>query len=117
MVTLTARCVALALLFSLGACAKQTREIQPAIVDPTLFYGLSCSELVAARAKRSTALIFTASAQDQLAADDKVRTLGIPTPMGTLFEEDREADVARLKGELRAATAQMKAMNCGPDYR
>lgn len=115
--TSPARCALIALLLGLGACAKQSRDIPPALVDPTLFLGMSCSELVAERARRTTALVFAESTQDQTAADDRVRTLGLPTPMGTIFEGDRELEVARLKGEVRAATTQMRAMNCGPDYR
>ncbi len=101
----------------LGACAKQTRDIPPAIVEPSLFIGGTCSELVAERAKRSQALVFAGLAQDQTSQDDRTRTLGVPTPMGTIFEGDHEAEVARLKGELRALNAQLRAMNCGPDYR
>lgn len=112
-----ARGVAFALVLVLGGCAKQTRDIEAAAVDPAIFVGATCSQLVAERAKRSQALIFAGLAQDQVSADDRVRTFGAPTPMGTLFEGDREDEVARLKGELHAANAQMIVMNCGPDYR
>lgn len=112
-----ARCALLALAFSLGACAQQTRDIPPAVVDPSLFIGATCSELVAERARRSQALIFAGLAQDRTSDDDRTRTLGVPTPMGTIFEGDSAAEVARLKGELHALNAQLRVMNCGPDYR
>jgi hypothetical protein len=47
--------------------------------------------------------------------DDSMRTLGIPTPVGTLFDGDREPEVARLKGELRAVNAQLQAAGCIED--
>ncbi|MBG0808636.1 hypothetical protein IY145_04530 [Methylosinus sp. H3A] len=101
----------------LSACAKTAGDIEPAPVDPALFVGADCAQLVARRARISQALIFAGSAQDQIAADDRTRTLGVPTPMGTLFDGDREPDVARLKGELHAVNAQMDAQRCGPDFR
>ncbi|PWB82587.1 MAG: hypothetical protein C3F11_11060 [Methylocystaceae bacterium] len=112
-----ARCALLALAFGLGACAERTRDIPAAVVDPSPFIGPTCSQLVAARAARSRALIFSGLAQDQTSEDDATRTIGVPTPMGTIFGRDREAEIARLKGELRALNAQMSEMNCGPDYR
>lgn len=101
----------------LGGCARPASEIEAAAVDPALFEGMTCSQLVAQRARRSQALIFAGMAQDQVSADDGMRTLGVPTPVGTLFDGDREPEVARLKGELHAVTAQLIAMRCGPDYR
>lgn len=108
---------ALAAALGLSACAKPTREVEPLPADPALFVGYDCAQLVARRARISQALIFAGSAQDQIAADDRIRTLGVPTPMGTLFEGDREAEIARLKGELHAVNAQMETQRCGPDFR
>jgi hypothetical protein len=109
--------VALAAALGLSACAKTTLEIEPAPVDPALFVGADCPHLVARRARISQALIFAGSAQDQLAADDRTRTLGVPTPMGTPFDDDREPQIARLKGELHAVNAQMDAQRCGRDFQ
>ncbi|OAI29620.1 hypothetical protein A1351_10660 [Methylosinus sp. R-45379] len=109
--------LALAAALGLSACAKTTWDIEPAPVDPALFVGTDCAHLVARRARISQALIFAGSAQDQLAADDRMRTLGVPTPMGTPFGDDREPQIARLKGELHAVNAQMDAQRCGPDFR
>ncbi|MBY6240569.1 hypothetical protein [Methylosinus sp. Sm6] len=108
---------ALGLAAALAACAKPAHEIAPTPIDPVMFAGKSCSQLVAARARRSQALIFAGMAQNQVSDDDRMRTLGVPTPVGTLFDGDREPEVARLKGELHAIGAQMIVMNCGPDYR
>lgn len=101
----------------LGACARPTSEIVAAAADPAMFEGMTCSQLVGQRARRSQALIFAGMAQDQVSADDGMRTLGVPTPVGTLFDGDREPEVARLKGELHAVDAQLIEMRCGPDYR
>lgn len=100
----------------LAACARQTREIEPVVVAPEMFSGMSCLRLVKERARRSQALIYAGMAQDQVSEDDRMRTLGIPTPVGTLFDGDREPEVARLKGELHAIDTQMQAMGCFADY-
>lgn len=93
-----------------SACmAKRPSEIEPASVDPTAYAELDCTRLVERRARIAQSLIFASLAQDHLADADKVRTLGVPTPMGSAFEDDREAEVARLKGELRAIDARLRA--------
>lgn len=108
-------CSVLALL--VAGCARPSQEIEPRFVDANLFAGANCSQLVAERARRSRALIFSALEQDQISQDDRIRTLGVPTPMGTLFEGGVEPEIARLKGELRAINAMHAMMNCGADYR
>jgi hypothetical protein len=101
-----------------GCLAKRTIEIEPtASIDVHSFAGRTCSQLVADRAKRSQALVFAGLAQDQLSDDDQIRTLGVPTPMGTLFENSQETAIARLKAELRALNAELGAQNCGGDYK
>jgi hypothetical protein len=109
--------LALVASLALAACARRTQEIEATPADPALFAGASCAELVAERAKRSEKLIFSGLAQDQVSADDRMRTLGVPTPVGTIFDGDREPDVARLKGELHALEAALVAARCGADYR
>ncbi len=69
-------------------CARPMRDIEPNFVDANRFAGASCSQLVTERARRSRALIFSGLQQDQISQDDRMRTLGAPTPMGTLFEDD-----------------------------
>ena len=108
-------CFALASL--VVGCARPMRDIEPNFVDANRFAGASCSQLVAERARRARALIFSGLQQDQISQDDRTRTLGAPTPMGTLFEDDVEPEIARLKGELRAIDTMHAIMNCGSDYR
>lgn len=110
------RVALLALSLVVSDCAKQTRYIQPAIVDPSIFAYATCSQLLTERAKRSQALIFSGIAQDETSSQDRLRILVVPTPMGTIFEGDNEVEISRLKGELRALDAQMLIMNCGAGY-
>jgi len=108
-------CFALASL--VVGCARPMRDIEPNFVDANRFAGASCSQLVAERARRARALIFSGLQQDQISQDDRARTFGAPTPMGTLFEDDVEPEIARLKGELRAIDTMHAIMICGSDYR
>lgn len=104
-------------IFSLLACARPTVDIEPVPIDPRIYFGRACSELVEERARRTQALIFVGLIQDQISEDDRTRTLGIPTPMGSEFNESKADQVARLKGEVRAIGSALASLNCGPDYR
>jgi hypothetical protein len=92
-------------------------DIAPAPTDAGAFLGATCPELATKRAKRMQALVFSGMVQDHISDEDKTRTLGIPTPMGSLFDESRENQIARLKGELHAIDAGLASLNCEPDYR
>jgi len=101
---------------ALGACAKRTRDIEPALLLRDPFAGAACPALLATRARLSQALIFYGLEQDQISADDRTRTLGVPTPMGTGPEGDNETKIALLKGELVVLEDDV-ARTCGPNER
>jgi hypothetical protein len=93
------------------------RDIEPALGAVYPDPNASCDRLVRERALRSQRLIFLGLHQDQLASDDRTRTLGLPTPLGTPFEPDYEIEIARLKGEIGAITREMIAKRCSGDYQ
>ena len=99
-------------LLALGACMPPTRAIGPAFIDPRLYAGVNCQQLVALRARAMRGLTFSGLAQDQLHRDDHIRTFGAPTPMATIFDESREPDVSALKGELLALNERLTQMDC-----
>lgn len=103
----------LALIVVLAACAKRTRDIEPGVVDASVFTGATCAQLVAERAKRSEALIFSGLEQDHTSLEDRAGVFGAPMLMGTIFNGRNESEIARLKGELRALD-ELLATNCGP---
>jgi hypothetical protein len=101
---------------SLSGCAKRAAEIEPASINTADFSALTCSQLVAERAWRTRRLAFLELEQDQINADDRIRTFGIPTPMGSLYAESKVEAIANLKAQLRALGENLSII-CGPDYR
>jgi hypothetical protein len=98
-----------------SACSKRIEEIEPASISAGEFAGMTCSQLVSEQARKTRALIFAELAQERVIADDRIRTFGVPTPMGSLFNEDRTESIARLKGQL-ASIRMLLSRECGPDY-
>lgn len=96
----------------LSACAVPHAQIAPAPVPPVAFDGASCRELALMHAKAMRTLTFSSIAQDHNFEADHTRVFGVPLPMATLFERDREAEVARLKGDSLALAAQLERQGC-----
>jgi hypothetical protein len=100
------------ILFGLSACAKGHGEIPPDPIPPAAYAPASCRELALMRAKTMRALTFSEITQDFRHDEDRTRVFGVPVPMATIFEENREAEVARLKGESLALATQLHRAGC-----
>jgi hypothetical protein len=98
-----------------SACSKRSEEIEPASISATEFAGMTCSQLVSEQARKTRALIFAELAQERINKDDRIRTFGVPTPMGSLFNEESAESISRLKGQLASIRARL-AQECDPDY-
>jgi hypothetical protein len=109
---LAARLWALSLL--LAGCAKSARDIEPDFGRALAYFDASCPGLAAERARLAERLIFSGLRQDQVSRDDRIRTFGVPTLFGTIFEGGDEPEIGRLKAELRVIDAEMIQLNCWP---
>jgi hypothetical protein len=101
-----------AALSSLAACAPPVSQVGPIYAYPPREFGRTCEELATARARVTRRLIFANLYQDQLYKDDQTRTLGIPTPLGSPFEENRAAELGWLKGELVQINKRIRETRC-----
>jgi hypothetical protein len=99
----------LALLVS--GCARTTSEIQPDPLSPAVYAMLDCAQLAKLRARLSVQLVYSGFRQDQIAHEDNVRTLGIPSMFGTIFEGSEAWTVAWVKGQLQAVN-EVVARQC-----
>jgi hypothetical protein len=104
--------LALSILSGLCACAARHGEIAPEPIPPFAYAAASCRELSLMRDKTMRSLVLVSVIQDQHHADDRTRTFGVPTPMATIFEENRAGDVARLKGESLALAEELRRAGC-----
>jgi hypothetical protein len=82
---------------TLAGCAPPAAQVPPIFTWPPPDYGRSCEELAAARARLTDRLLFASLRQNSISQADRTRTLGIPTPFGTPFEENQEFDLGVLK--------------------
>lgn len=87
-------------LLSLASCAPPASQVAPIFVVPPPFFGRSCEQLAASRARLTNLVLLATLRQNTLSKADQTRTLGIPTPLGTPFEENREFELGVLKGQL-----------------
>lgn len=97
---------------AVAGCARRHGEIEPEPIPPLAYEPATCRQLSLMHAKTMRSLVFSSIIQDQHHADDRTRTFGVPTPMATLFDENREAEVARLKGEALALAEQLERAGC-----
>lgn len=104
--------LAIWVIFGLSACARRHGEIAPLPAPSQAFAAADCRQLSLMRAKTERSLILSEIVQDFRHAEDRTRIFGAPTPVATIFEENREAEVARLKGEALALAAQLERAGC-----
>lgn len=95
-----------------ASCAPPVSEIGPIFLDPPPDFGRNCEELAAARASLTEKAVFATLYQDTLYQADRTRTLGIPTPLGTPFEESKEVKLGLLKGELVQLEEKIREKHC-----
>lgn len=95
-----------------ASCAPPTSEIGPIFVYPPPYFGGSCEQLAAARASLAEKAVFATLYQDSLYQADRTRTLGVPTPLGTPFEESKEVKLGLLKGELIQLEEKIREKHC-----
>jgi len=96
----------------LSACAPRASEVAPIFAAQTRDFGHDCEALAAARARVTSRLVFASLRQNDMSDADRARTLGFPTPLGTLFEENREFELGRLKGDLVEINQQILGNKC-----
>jgi hypothetical protein len=103
---------ALLLLLSVAGCALRHDQIAPAPINPAAYGQASCEQLSQMHVKSRRSQILAELAQDKYYEDDRTRTFGVPTPMATIFGEGEAAQVARLKGDTIALSAQLGRAGC-----
>lgn len=100
-----------AILLAAG-CAKRPDEIvaTPVAVDP--YMQMACPELVSLRARKQVEQAGLEKAQFDASEHDKAAMYVIHVPVASMSGRDREADVARGKGELQAIDAAIQSKGC-----
>lgn len=96
----------------LAGCSPPVSEIGPIFVYPPPDFGRTCEELAVTRSRLTQRLIFTNLYQDNLYRADQTTTLGIPTPLGSPFEDSHAFQLGVLKGELIQIDGRISESRC-----
>ncbi len=109
---------ALGLAAVLSSCASKPQDIEAAYVSPTFYESLSCDRLREEATAVSARAIAASGAQQKKADNDAVAVgVGLVLFWPALFfakgDGASAAEVARLKGEMKAIEAASIKNNCG----
>lgn len=96
----------------LASCSPPVSAIGPIFVYPPPEFGRTCEELAIVRTRLTQRIIFVTLYQDTLYRADQTTTLGIPTPLGTPFEDSRAFELGVLKGELIEIDGRLRESHC-----
>ncbi len=110
--------LAMALAMTLSSCASKPKDIEAAYVSSTLYEGLSCDRLREEATAVSSRAIAASGVQQKKADNDAVAVgVGLVLFWPALFfakgDGASAAEVARLKGEMKAIEAASLKNNCG----
>lgn len=110
--------IAVAFAGALSSCASKPKDIEAAYVSPTLYESLSCDRLREEATAVSARAVAASGVQQKKADNDAVAVgVGLVIFWPALFfakgDEASAAEVARLKGEMKAIETASLKNNCG----
>ena len=112
------RYVQLVPLVLLAGCASKSADVAPSYVSPLQYQSYSCAQLQAEAQRISNRAAVAAGVQDKKRSSDAVATtVGVVLFWPTLFfikgDDEKTAELARLRGEMDAIEQQSIQQNCG----
>ena len=97
---------------TLGACAQPSSDIAPAFATPPISVERDCRRLIERRDRSAEKLAYTRLQQDQISRDDNIRTFGIPSLFGTIFDGDQAERLAIIKAQFLLADRKAVEAHC-----
>lgn len=112
--SIAAACAAL----TLNACATYPGNIQPAYVSPAKYAATKCEQIAAERNRVEPELrVLEEKQRGQANTDTALMTVGLlifwPAMIAPAFGQKHNAEIARLKGEVKALDEAARANGCG----
>ena len=92
------------------SCTRPSPLATRVAVDP--YMQMACPELTSLRARKQVEQAGLEKAQFDASEHDKAAMYVIHVPVASMSGRDREADVARGKGELQAMDAAIRSKGC-----
>jgi hypothetical protein len=114
--------IAIALMIFLMGCASKSENIEPTYLSPQLYGDLSCSQLEAEAQRVSRRAQAAAGQQDKNRKNDIIKTtVGVVVFWPILFANSGDgpvaAELANLKGQMKAIETMSKKKNCGIQFK
>jgi hypothetical protein len=100
-----------AMLLAAG-CAKRPEDIMASPVAADSYMQMQCPQLSTLKLQKEAELAQLEKEQKATADHDAAAMAVIHVPIGSMSGKDREADVARAKGEVQAINSAYQARNC-----
>lgn len=98
---------------AITGCAPRAASIAPVFIPSANYKDLSCEETKTTLAQKIAQQNALASSQNSAATGDTVGVILILLPVGTMFGERKEGELAQAKGEVIALQGAVSA-NCRP---
>jgi hypothetical protein len=114
--------ITIALVVFLAGCASKSENIEPTYLSPQLYSDLSCSQLEAEAQRVSQRAQAAAGQQDKNRKNDIIKTtVGVVVFWPILFTNSGDgpvaAELANLKGQMKAIEATSRRKNCGIQFK
>lgn len=100
-----------AMLLAAG-CAKRPEEITATPVAADAYMQMQCPQLSALKMQKEAELAALEKEQNQAADHDAAAMAVIHVPVASMSGKDKEAEIARAKGEVQAIGSAYQARNC-----
>lgn len=113
---------AVAICCVLAGCASKAADVKPAYVSPNLYAGYSCDQLAEEGQRISSRAAAAAGEQDKNRKNDIVKTTaGVILFWPIILANDGDgqvtAELASLKGQMKAIEEESVRKNCGIQFR
>jgi hypothetical protein len=106
---------------TLGGCAKDASEIGPTYISPITYQSYSCDQLGEEAQRVSAAAAQAAGIHDQRANNEVTVGVGFvifwPALFFTKGNDENNAELARLKGEMDAIEQESIAKHCAITFK
>lgn len=96
----------------LASCAASPESVRPAFVSADPYIGMSCDQLAGERQRLALAVSDTSLKQERARSADTVGVLLLFLPLGSMSGQNREGELATLKGQAVAVDQVKFAKSC-----
>lgn len=95
-----------------ASCAKRPEDIVATAVPVDTYMQMQCPQLVQLKTQKEMELSNLAKEQKETADQDAAAMAVIHVPVGSMAGNDKEPEIARVKGEVQAINSAYQSKSC-----